>query len=85
MVENHGLWLETADYGQKLWILVKNCRLWSKTADCGLKPQISVKNRMDFAVSEFETIKLLISFQSRERIQRVSMFFLFSFFGGFNP
>ena len=31
---------------------------------------------MDFAVSEFKATKLFISVQSRERIQRVSMFFL---------
>ena len=91
MVENHGLWSKTMDFGQKLQIMVENCGLWSKTADYGKKPQIMVKNcrfqskTVDFAVSEFKTTKLFISFHSRERIQRVSMFFLFSFLGGFNP
>ena len=37
---------------------------------------------MDFAVFEFKTRKLFIRFQSRERIQRVSIFFFF-FVGGF--
>ena len=32
---------------------------------------------MDFLVSEFKTNKLFVSFQSRERIQRVRMFFFF--------
>ena len=51
------------DYSQKLQIMVKNCGSQSKT--------------MDFAVSDFKTTKFFISFQSRERIQRVSMFFSF--------
>ena len=51
-----------------------------------IKPQISVENHgfwpktTDFVVSEFKTKKLFVSFQSRERIQRVSMFFSFFLF-----
>ena len=81
MVKNCRLWLKTMDYGQKPWIMVKNCGLWSKTVimvkNCGFRSKTT-----DFAVSEFKTTKLFISFQSRERIQRVSIFFLFSFFWG---
>ena len=41
-----------------------------KTADFGQKT-------VDFLVSEFKTNTLFVSFQSRERIQMVRMFFFF--------
>ena len=66
---------------EKPWIMVENRGLWLKTVDYGKKTVDLVKTT-DFAVSEFKITKLFISFQSRERIQRVSIFLLFTFFWG---
>ena len=89
MVENHGLWLKTMDYGQKLWILVENHGLWSKTADYGRKLWIMVKT-MDFSqklwILQFLSLKLqnclLVSVQREDPKGK----HVFSFLGGgFNP
>ena len=66
--------LKTADFESKSMVFIKTADFGQKTMDFGQK-------KPDFTVSEFKTSKLIISFQSRERIQRVSMFF-FLFFGG---
>ena len=67
--ENHGFQSKTADFSfKKPRIMVENRRFWPKT--------------VDFLVSEFKTKELFVSFQSRERIQRVSMFFSFFLFCG---
>ena len=62
------VFMKTVGFGQKLRILVKNC---------GFRPKTT-----DFAVFEFKTRKLFISFQSRERMPRVSIFFSFFLFCG---
>ena len=53
-----------------------------KTVDFGQKTADFGQKRADFAGFEFKTRKLIISFQSRERIQRLSMFFSFFLFFG---
>ena len=88
----HGFPSKTTVFSQKPQISrVRICRFHeihsfpSKTMvfhdfheNCGFQPKT-----MDFAVFEFKTRKFFISFQSRERIERVSIFFFFFlFFGG---
>ena len=86
--KNHRFWPKSMVFSWKPWFSSR--KLW-----ISWKLQISAENHgfwaenckfqpktIDFVVSEFKTKKLFVSFQSRERIQRVSMFFLFSFFWG---
>ena len=64
-----GYWLKSADFGQILWFLGGfQVRICKKYKICGFLAKIHIFCRF-CVVFEFKTRKLLISSQSRERIQ----------------